>query len=161
MRGALLSRLGRSFLVPHELTHCSFLICAWGPWAVRVGCIYLLSGISGAILSSLFLFDTVSVGASGALFGLIGSTLAELLAHWTEYTNRVSREAGAAKEALVEQWWWSWVVCFVAVFGAHQFIAADCYQHLCGSHALRRQFRTHRGSLRRLSVGIRPPHKTW
>lgn len=60
----------------------------FGP--VRVGLIYLLSGISGAVLSSLFLLDSVSVGASGALFGMVGATVAELLANWTQYSNRIS-----------------------------------------------------------------------
>ncbi len=37
--------------------------------------IYLLSGISGSLLSILLNLDTVSVGASGAIFGIMGALL--------------------------------------------------------------------------------------
>lgn len=57
--------------------------------AVRVGAIYLLSGFGGSILSCLFLQNSISVGASGALFGLLGAMLSELLTNWTIYTNKV------------------------------------------------------------------------
>ncbi|KAI3468783.1 hypothetical protein Pfo_025446 [Paulownia fortunei] len=57
---------------------------------VRVGVIYLLSGIGGSILSSLFIQRSISVGASGALFGLLGAMLSELLTNWTIYTNKVA-----------------------------------------------------------------------
>lgn len=57
--------------------------------AVRVGFIYLLSGIGGSILSALFIQRSISVGASGALFGLLGAMLSELLTNWTIYTNKV------------------------------------------------------------------------
>lgn len=57
--------------------------------AVRVGALYLLSGFGGSILSSLFNQNNISVGASGALFGLLGAMLSELLTNWTIYTNKV------------------------------------------------------------------------
>ncbi|XP_072957435.1 RHOMBOID-like protein 2 [Typha angustifolia] len=57
---------------------------------VRVGIIYLLSGFGGSILSALFMRNGISVGASGALFGLLGALLSELLTNWTIYTNRAS-----------------------------------------------------------------------
>ncbi|CAA7391882.1 unnamed protein product [Spirodela intermedia] len=57
---------------------------------VRVGVIYLLSGLGGSVLSSLFIRGSISVGASGALFGLLGAMLAELLTNWTIYTNKVA-----------------------------------------------------------------------
>ncbi|GFP93314.1 rhomboid-like protease 4 [Phtheirospermum japonicum] len=55
---------------------------------LRVGLIYLLSGISESILSSLFIQNNISVGASGALFGLLGVMLFELLTNWTIYTKK-------------------------------------------------------------------------
>ncbi|XP_058009633.1 RHOMBOID-like protein 2 isoform X2 [Hevea brasiliensis] len=55
---------------------------------VRVGIIYLLSGFGGSILSSLFIQRNISVGASGALFGLLGAMLSELLTNWTIYANK-------------------------------------------------------------------------
>ncbi|KAK9914211.1 hypothetical protein M0R45_038002 [Rubus argutus] len=57
---------------------------------VRVGITYLLSGFGGSILSSLFIRNNISVGASGALFGLLGSMLSELITNWTIYTNKVA-----------------------------------------------------------------------
>ncbi|KFK25119.1 hypothetical protein AALP_AA8G068200 [Arabis alpina] len=57
---------------------------------VRIGIIYLISGIGGTILSSLFIRNAISVGASGALFGLLGSMLSELLTNWTIYTNKIA-----------------------------------------------------------------------
>lgn len=58
-------------------------------FAVRIGIIYLLSGIGGSILSSLFIQRSISVGASGALFGLLGAMLSELITNWSIYTNKV------------------------------------------------------------------------
>ncbi|KAF8046837.1 hypothetical protein N665_3385s0002 [Sinapis alba] len=55
---------------------------------IRVGLIYLVSGFGGSILSSLFLQESISVGASGALFGLLGAMLSELLTNWTIYANK-------------------------------------------------------------------------
>ncbi|XP_052210556.1 RHOMBOID-like protein 2 isoform X2 [Diospyros lotus] len=57
---------------------------------VRVGALYLLSGFGGSILSSLFIQRNISVGASGALFGLLGAMLSELLTNWTIYTNKAA-----------------------------------------------------------------------
>lgn len=57
---------------------------------VRVGIIYLVSGLGGSILSSLFIQRNISVGASGALFGLLGAMLSELLTNWTIYANKAA-----------------------------------------------------------------------
>ncbi|XP_047043518.1 RHOMBOID-like protein 2 [Lolium rigidum] len=56
----------------------------------RVGVIYLASGVGGSVLSSLFVRDNISVGASGALFGLLGAMLSELFTNWTIYTNKAA-----------------------------------------------------------------------
>lgn len=56
---------------------------------MRIGVIYLLSGFGGSVLSSLFIQNNISVGASGALFGLLGAMLSELFTNWTIYTNKV------------------------------------------------------------------------
>jgi membrane associated rhomboid family serine protease len=59
---------------------------------VRIGVIYLVSGFGGSAMSALFLRTAyISVGASGALFGLLGSMLSELFMNWTIYANKVSR----------------------------------------------------------------------
>lgn len=57
---------------------------------VRIGVIYLLSGFGGSVLSSLFIQNSISVGASGALFGLLGAMLSELITNWSMYTNRAA-----------------------------------------------------------------------
>uniref|UniRef100_A0A0D9XLN9 RHOMBOID-like protein n=1 Tax=Leersia perrieri TaxID=77586 RepID=A0A0D9XLN9_9ORYZ len=57
---------------------------------MRVGIIYLVSGIGGSVLSSLFIRNNISVGASGALFGLLGAMLSELFTNWTIYTNKAA-----------------------------------------------------------------------
>lgn len=57
--------------------------------AGKVGLVYLVSGLGGSILSVLFIRNGVSVGASGALFGLLGAMLSELITNWSIYTNRV------------------------------------------------------------------------
>ncbi|XP_010418324.1 PREDICTED: RHOMBOID-like protein 2 [Camelina sativa] len=57
---------------------------------IRVGLIYLVSGLGGSILSSLFLQESISVGASGALFGLLGAMLSELLTNWIIYANKAA-----------------------------------------------------------------------
>lgn len=57
---------------------------------VRVGIIYLLAGFGGSIMSSLFIQENISVGASGALFGLLGAMLSELLINWTIYSNKIA-----------------------------------------------------------------------
>ncbi|KAL0317757.1 UNVERIFIED_CONTAM: RHOMBOID-like protein 3 [Sesamum angustifolium] len=57
---------------------------------VRIGIIYLLSGFGGSILSSLFIRNRISVGASGALFGLLGAMLSELITNWSIYSNKVA-----------------------------------------------------------------------
>ncbi|XXQ33582.1 rhomboid protease [Plasmodiophora brassicae] len=44
----------------------------------RVAIVYVLAGISGDILSALFLPMQISVGASGALFGLLGALYGDL-----------------------------------------------------------------------------------
>lgn len=59
-------------------------------FAVKIGVIYELSGIGGSLLSSLFVRTSISVGASGALFGLLGGMLSELLTNWTIYANKVN-----------------------------------------------------------------------
>ncbi|EEE61525.1 hypothetical protein OsJ_15827 [Oryza sativa Japonica Group] len=59
----------------------------FGFW--KVGLVYLVSGFGGSVLSVLFISrNGITVGASGALFGLLGAMLSELITNWTIYSNR-------------------------------------------------------------------------
>ncbi|XP_022970547.1 RHOMBOID-like protein 1 [Cucurbita maxima] len=57
---------------------------------VRIGMLYIASGFGGSLLSALFIQSGISVGASGALFGLLGGMLSELLTNWTIYENKLA-----------------------------------------------------------------------
>ncbi|PIA60342.1 hypothetical protein AQUCO_00300087v1 [Aquilegia coerulea] len=57
---------------------------------VRIGLLYLISGFGGNVLSALFIKDSIAVGASGALFGLLGAMLSELITNWTIYANKLA-----------------------------------------------------------------------
>ena len=61
--------------------------------AVRIGLLYVISGFGGSLLSALFIQSGISVGASGAVFGLLGGMLSELITNWTIYANKVNRTA--------------------------------------------------------------------
>ncbi|CAM8924652.1 unnamed protein product [Rhodiola kirilowii] len=55
---------------------------------VLVGLLYMIAGLCGSLLSALFIQANISVGASGALFGLLGSMLSELITNWSIYANK-------------------------------------------------------------------------
>ncbi|KAJ6385007.1 hypothetical protein OIU77_028247 [Salix suchowensis] len=55
---------------------------------LRIGLVYVISGFGGSLLSALFIQAGISVGASGALFGLLGGMLSELITNWTIYANK-------------------------------------------------------------------------
>jgi membrane associated rhomboid family serine protease len=57
---------------------------------IRIGLLYIISGFGGSILSALFLQSNISVGASGAVFGLLGAMLSELITNWTIYANKMA-----------------------------------------------------------------------
>lgn len=57
---------------------------------VRIGMLYIMAGFGGSLLSALFIQSSISVGASGALFGLLGGMLSELITNWTIYANKLA-----------------------------------------------------------------------
>lgn len=58
-------------------------------FAVRIGIIYTLSAFVGALVAALFIQNTPAVGSSGALFGLLGTLLSQLVWNWKFLTKRV------------------------------------------------------------------------
>ncbi|KAL2336611.1 hypothetical protein Fmac_011057 [Flemingia macrophylla] len=56
---------------------------------VLIGLLFVVSGFGGSLLSALFIGERISVGASGALFGLLGGMLSELLTNWSLYEKKL------------------------------------------------------------------------
>jgi len=54
----------------------------WVHGTLRVGFIYLLSGVFGVVMGAIFSGSTIGVGASGAIFGLIGASIGDLIQNW-------------------------------------------------------------------------------
>lgn len=54
-----------------------------GCW--KVGSVYLLSGVFGVVMGAIFSSNTIGVGASGAIFGLIGACIGDLIQNWALY----------------------------------------------------------------------------
>jgi membrane associated rhomboid family serine protease len=57
----------------------------------KVWIIYVVSGISGSVLSALFLPHQIGIGASGAIFGLVGANYADLFHLWKFLDDRWSQ----------------------------------------------------------------------
>ncbi|KAL6076911.1 Rhomboid-domain-containing protein [Balamuthia mandrillaris] len=55
----------------------------------RVAPIYMLSGVAGNLVSSIFLPQQVTVGASGSLFGFTAVLLTDLISNWTIIKNPI------------------------------------------------------------------------
>ncbi|XXG55891.1 hypothetical protein AAC387_Pa03g3450 [Persea americana] len=55
---------------------------------VRIGILYVVSGFGGSLISSISIGKSISVGASGALFGFLGAMLSELITNWSTYANK-------------------------------------------------------------------------
>ncbi|XP_027352689.1 RHOMBOID-like protein 1 [Abrus precatorius] len=56
---------------------------------VLIGLLFVISGFGGSLLSALFIEERISVGASGALFGLLGGMLSELITNWSLYEKKL------------------------------------------------------------------------
>ncbi|KAK2381237.1 RHOMBOID protein [Trifolium repens] len=57
---------------------------------VRVGLLYMISGLVGSLFSSLFIQTSVTVGASGALAGLTERSLSNIvIEYWKSHLPKV------------------------------------------------------------------------
>ncbi|CAK8576064.1 unnamed protein product [Lathyrus sativus] len=56
--------------------------------SVRIGLVYVISGLGGNLLCVLFLDSIIYVGSSGAISGLQGLILSELLTKWRIHTHK-------------------------------------------------------------------------
>jgi membrane associated rhomboid family serine protease len=54
----------------------------WNWW--RMGIIYMVAGVGGNLLSCIAKPQGVSVGASGALIGIIGARVTDIILRWTK-----------------------------------------------------------------------------
>lgn len=57
---------------------------------LRIGFVYILSGVFGVIMGAIFSTHAVSVGASGAIFGLLGASIGDLIQNWKLYSRPCS-----------------------------------------------------------------------
>lgn len=60
---------------------------AFGFW--KVFAVYVISGFGGSVLSALVIRNQVFAGASGAVMGLIGASLADMIVNWDVTGRRV------------------------------------------------------------------------
>ena len=81
------------------------------------------------MLSALFIQTNISVGASGAVFGLLGGMLSELITNWTLYANKVF-----IKILLLELWTSRVIVTFLLVILCKCPVCSiiDPRDHRCG-----------------------------
>jgi len=60
---------------------------AFGFW--KVFAVYVVSGFGGSVLSALLIRNQVFAGASGAVMGLIGASIADMILNWDVTGRRV------------------------------------------------------------------------
>lgn len=95
---------------------------------VLIGLLYVISGFGGSLLSGLFIQSNISVGASGALFGLLGGMLSELITNWSIYDNKVLIKLLAIKK---EVYSYTKPIGLIMIFWLH---AASSTLHPCCYH---------------------------
>jgi len=84
-----------------------------------IGPVYILTGISGNLWSAIFVPNFVTVGASGALFGIIGLWTIEIFKHFK----------------LLQRPWFTLISCIIVIltsFGLGLLPYVDNYAHLGG-----------------------------
>lgn len=75
----------------------------------------MISGLGGSIMSCLTdsRGERVSVGASGALFGLLGALLSELITNWTIYENKVKALSSSTFMVYIIESWSFFIAVYI------------------------------------------------
>jgi membrane associated rhomboid family serine protease len=97
--------------------------------------IYVISGVGGVLLSCVLLPQTVSVGASGSIMGLVGAQAAHLLCTWSKPLPSASTggSSSGAFAARVKLQQWITVIMIVAITFFFSFSSTtDWAGHLGG-----------------------------
>jgi membrane associated rhomboid family serine protease len=74
----------------------------WG-WQ-QFALVFFLSGIGASLFSVCIHPNTISVGASGALFGLLGASLADILVHWASLDPQIRKMQLVQQIVLIVIW---------------------------------------------------------
>ena len=69
---------------------------AFGSW--RLAVVYLVSGLYGGLASAVFVPTAVGVGASGAIFGLLGGSVSDFIQNY----EKVERKCCTAMQVISE-----------------------------------------------------------
>jgi membrane associated rhomboid family serine protease len=85
-----------------------FLERRWG--TLKYAAVYIASGIGGTLLSCLWKPNGISVGASGALSGLMGAFLADVLLNWNNI------QATQRKVLLAQAIFWALISLMLGLF---------------------------------------------
>ncbi|KAJ6251834.1 rhomboid-like protein [Anaeramoeba flamelloides] len=88
----------------------------------KTAIIYFISGIGGNILSALLSTNTIGVGASGAILGLFGARLMEIVCTWSYFDPKVSKMN-----------FWQTFIFIVLVVGLGLIKSVDLGGHLGGA----------------------------
>jgi len=125
-----------------QLRFALYLERKWGTKYLAI--LYVISGIGGTLYSCLIRPNTVSVGASGALMGMLGAFFAQVILTWNK-TDPAERRLN-----LIQAIFWIFVTF---VFGFSKFVdtaahAGGCITgFLCGMCLFSRELSSNRTKL--------------
>eukprot|EP00808_Paulinella_micropora_P010652 g33998.t1 len=109
-------------LLSNLFFQCRFGFALETRWTTPMFClVYLVTGIGGTLLSCVLSPESVSVGASGALFGILGADISYLAYNW-ENIPQNTREA----------FWLGIIILLNMIFGFGGDSGVDNWAHLGG-----------------------------
>eukprot|EP00937_MAST-01D_sp_MAST-1D-sp2_P004963 g4963.t1 len=77
----------------------SDLECAFGTW--RIAVLFVVSGVLSSVASAIFLPEIMSVGASGAIFGLLGAQLSDFIQNYSQFQDKASTACSLAFSCII------------------------------------------------------------